>query len=90
LSKIIITLPENKDAHKKPWKCELCEKKKMSVDIYCGGPFFKLCPECAKIADKAIDGWVRMVYHGELGHFINTVQDIIKDIESAQKENNVQ
>ena len=88
MSKITIMLPEKKDAPKKPWKCELCGKKKMSVDIYCGGPFFKICPECEKIASKAIDGWVRMIYYGTVEQFVNTVQDIMKSLDETKKRDN--
>ena len=84
MDKIVIELPVRKGTEK-PWECELCGKKKMTVDIYCGGPFFKLCPECERIASKAIDGWVRMIYYGTVEQFVNTVQDIMKSLEETKK-----
>lgn len=81
----VIVLPEKKDTPKKPWECELCGKKKMSVDIYCGGPFFKLCPECATIAEKAIDAYLRMMYYHPLQFFINAMKDYDSSEQSERK-----
>lgn len=86
ISQTIITLPERKDVPKKPWECQLCGKKKMSVDIYCGGPFFKMCPECAEIAEKAIDGYLRMMYHHPLQYFINAMKDYDGSTSKESKE----
>ena len=73
LEQTIIELPERKV--EKPFTCELCGEAKDDVDIYCGGPFFKLCPKCAEIAEKAIDAYLRMLYHQPLQWFINAMKD---------------
>ena len=76
---------KTREVPKKPWRCELCGKKKMSVDIYCGGPFFKLCPECAKIAEKAIDAYLRMMYHHPLQYLVNAMKDYDSSDGSVKK-----
>jgi len=61
--KPIVIRVQGEPLEKQHLTCELCGKTALwpKVDIYCGGPFGKLCEDCAKVVNKVIDRYLSMI-----------------------------
>lgn len=76
----IETRGPNYEELQKTKECQLCGKVG-NVQMYCGGPWTWIHPECGEIAEKAINDYLIHMSRHPWSYMINSMHETIKEKE---------